>query len=130
MGLDNGIRVKGLNRNSFIGKLFQYPFRNDYGDDAEICYWRKCWNIRRAILGTFPYNGTLDAYRYAISRETVKDIRAEIQYFLDHPDEWDDSIWEFSEMKGALERDLRNLRILYLLMGVNKKLIPYFYDSY
>ena len=127
MGLDNGICVRGLKRNSLIGRLFKYPFDEDYGEAPDICYWRKCWNIRGMIFSLF---GGAEAYRSDLTRDDILFIRDEIKYMLAHPDEWHGSIWEFSEIESTLKRDSRNLLILYLLMGVKKGLQPYFYDSY
>ena len=129
MGLDNGICVRGLKRNSLIGKLFKYPFDNDYGEAPDICYWRKCWNIRREILSILQHpegDG-----RFDIARDDVLEIRDALRHYLNYPRDWDyGTIWDFSEIEGALKRDSRNLLILYLLMGVKRGLQPYFYDSY
>lgn len=130
MGLDNGICVRGLKRNSLIGRLFKYPFDEDYGEAPDICYWRKCWNIRGAIFSEIEHKNQYENYRTNLSRMDVKHIREWIKWFLANPDEWHGSIWEFSEIEDTLKRDSRNLLILYLLMGVKKGLQPYFYDSY
>ena len=42
MGLDNGIEVK---------KRKDIEFKKDIIDEyGEVCYWRKCWNIRKDII--------------------------------------------------------------------------------
>lgn len=45
MGLDNGFRVKNINRQD----IPSYSHAKRYNDD-EIIYWRKCWGLRSVVL--------------------------------------------------------------------------------
>ena len=70
MGLDNGICIK---RNEYSNKIKilskyeeSYDTRKIY--DFDICYWRKCWNVRRDIFQVINaeedsmYHFNLDIY--------------------------------------------------------------------
>ena len=49
MGLDSGLLVKSDKRvltRDMLPAGIMYPFENDYNNDIEIAYFRKCWNIR------------------------------------------------------------------------------------
>ena len=49
MGLDNGIIVK---KTELTKRLFKVKKNclDEYTDDFEIAYWRKCWNVRDNIF--------------------------------------------------------------------------------
>ena len=55
MGLDNGIIIKNKN-----------------GIEEEICYWRKCWNIRKLIFDCIDSNEML--FEYSLSLDDLVDI--------------------------------------------------------
>lgn len=55
MGLDNGIILRDVNpKDLTINKLINL---DNLGDTSvEICYWRKCWGIRNAIIEKLHLN--------------------------------------------------------------------------
>ena len=131
MGLDNGICI----RNVKPRQLRFWPFVFDDSElssdeDAQICYWRKCWNIRREILEIA--GGEDETYEYALSAKDLLAVRSAIKRYLKSPDEWDesDSIWTFEEMKLVLRRQAAALWWLALYKRLHPKKEIYFYDSY
>ena len=55
MGLDNGLRImpKTLKASRFLEKNFG-SLKDEYtANTYEFGYWRKCWNIRSAVLEAF-----------------------------------------------------------------------------
>jgi len=139
MGLDNGIAIK-MNKNiskdvEDILKYFEDPF-------GEVCYWRKCWNIRNKILESLNDKYELwDEYEYFLDEEDIQEIIKILTSF--NKENWicgnafsDGSIWEWDEIKDNLKSSLNNL---YYLLGIiktynaNNMEVPfqiYFYDSY
>ena len=143
MGLDNGIILRRLTtdksikeqiENKTLEKVYVTPsdFCIEKIDDS-LCYWRKCWNIRKAFLNVLdkPDNlGDLRGY-YLIEPEEIPAIMRNI-IKLCNKDEWEDcdSIWEFEEMQESLIIDLVNLKLLQKYLNENKDVIALFYDSY
>lgn len=137
MGLDNGILIK---RDAFTEKLrFCKKLEDEYSkmhkQDFEVCYWRKCWNIRGLIFnilikerGPLPTNDAvvlLNANNIAEIIEALKSLNAE------NWDEMGGSIWEFDEMKKKIKYQIKLLKKVKRAMkkyGDNLKI--YFYDSY
>lgn len=115
MGLDNGIVVK-----------------DRLNPENEICYWRKCWNIRSAIFDIIGRPSLEDeTYEYSLSLENVVDI----YYMLKNlkKDNWYEngsSIWEWDEIKKGIKRDIKELNRLIKAMKKNENLEVFFYDSY
>lgn len=128
MGLDNGIQVKrNLYTNSIEDlKVFEETWDKEHKWDFEICYWRKCWNIRNDIL--WVLNSRFDdQYEFQLTYEDIDNI---ISILLSYnEDNWGNSIWTFEEMVEHLQQDVENLKLLQDLMKTYN-LEVYFYDSY
>lgn len=146
MGLDNGIIIKGK---TLAGQDFVTEFFNEYDKEAssypsgarDLAYWRKCWNVRHAIL-ELPFAGQYDGQggdvRMFIS--DLPDVVGVMKYFLDES-HWiegngfiNGSIWTWTEQ-------LRNTAyviwiITRLIEEIEDKKIEdadidiFFYDSY
>ena len=129
MGLDNGIRIANKKRNDLRFWPFKYPFDKDYDGEVEVCYWRKCWGLRRDILSIV--GGIQEhAYEYKLTIDDVKSIRKLIRRILRNANLWNDSIWEFEESERGLRDDAWNLWWLKLYMKLHPDEKVFFYDSY
>ena len=128
MGLDNYITIKNKKR-SELPKLFHYPLDEDY-NGVDICYWRKCWGLRRDILTGIGQPTGGNDYEIRLSRADVLYIWRLLIDYLRNPRHWQDSIWDFSEIKKNLRRQKWNLCLLYYWMKRHPEAEVYFYDSY
>jgi hypothetical protein len=131
MGLDNGIEIKRNEKSMNIyDKLqrFESDWCKKYGYNFEVCYYRKCWNIRARIFECLT-NG-FDNSSISVTREDIPNIIAMLKSL--NADNWNDygsSIWEFEEQEPHIKRHIENLEYLYELMAEHD-LDVYFYDSY
>lgn len=134
MGLDNGISVK---RTEFTNALSWFKSLEDDWDrehryDFEVCYWRKCWNVRSIILDICEEDSPND-YRFELTLEHLIQIRDALKRF--NAKSWDDSysgsIWTWKEHKPSNRRHISRLNKLIKLKKEYGDLIEvYFYDSY
>ena len=112
MGLDNGIIIKYKN-----------------GIEEEICYWRKCWNIRKLIFDCIDSNEML--FEYSLSLDDLVDIYNALKTL--NKENWSEnggSIWEWEEIRKGLKRDIKTLNKLIKRMKKEPDLEVIFYDSY
>ena len=131
MGLDNGLCIRRNETSMSIYnkiKCFEEEWMKEYQYDFEICYWRKCWNIRALIfecIGSCDNDGEIQ-----VKREDIPNI-IEILKSLNEKNWYDygSSIWEYKEQKPHIKRQIKNLKKVYRLMG-KYDLEVYFYDSY
>ena len=131
MGLDNGIQIR---RNKVAMsiydkiKCFEQEWAKPYEYDFEICYWRKCYNIRSLIfncIGSCNNDGEIPIQREDIPKiiEILKSLNSK---------NWEDegsSIWTYEEQKPHIKQQIKNLKRVYRLMD-KYDLEVYFYDSY
>lgn len=135
MGLDNSIEVKRNAYTSSIPELRQFELEYDktHEYDFEICYWRKCWNIRSDILWIIGERFG-DQYEYALDKEDIDQIIKLLESYNadDFEDsgsciwDWDDEDYPYSE---KIQQDIEKLKVLKRLMD-KYELEVYFYDSY
>lgn len=130
MDLDNGLILhtkepvdfpKELNINDWWQSNGQYH----YG----ICYWRKCWNIRREVA--YIIEAPLDyVAKYSLDISEVKNIWRAINE-LNSKRAWEsgESIWSYNEIRDHLDRDLLRLEWLIDFMRDHECQVE-FYDSY
>ena len=127
MGLDNGIVVKAAENELVLNALA--PYRKSLSDEIEICYWRKCWNIRNEILNMLGKRFS-EEWRHELTERDVDGILIILDSYTE--ENWNDSggsIWEYAEMAESLAEQKNALMLLKRLMcdfGVS----AYFYDSY
>ena len=135
VGLDNGLCIK---RNEYTNnipelKRFEDAWDKDNEFDFEICYFRKCYNVRHMIIESIKV-----AYDNDISEpltvEHIEKIIKGLQAF--NADNWQDnggSIWDWDDEEypysAKIQSDIENLLYLKELMG-RYNLEVYFYDSY
>lgn len=129
MGLDNGVIVRGVKRTD-LPRFMRYSCDKDYHDGVEICYWRKCWCLRDWFLREAYPNWNLNQYHFQMTEREINILLKIIQYYLRHPEDWHDSIWEFNEIKPHLRRQQWNLVLLRTWMQKHPDVCVYFYDSY
>lgn len=139
MGLDNGIilRIKdNFNRNLPLDELENYN-TNLY----ELCYWRKCWNVRGIILNIISLHKGIDVedadeYSWNLSFEVLADIIEALKQEYQE-DVWaeayadGDTIWE-ADILEIYHRDLTQLeKWIELLKNEPADTFDiFFYDSY
>ena len=133
MGLDNGICIKNIPKEDIPSFVKSYT---DFDNDIEICYWRKCWNIRNDIMNRF--HGYDNEYTY-LEREDIPAIIKILESWLSES-KWteayedNDTIWEYDEYrKNDLIQQIINLKWLYEYLKdypPAEKEDFYFYDSY
>ena len=132
MGLDNGILARSQTIIPALRKYVYevYPLDEQGNIVYELCYYRKCWNIRYTILrGIINYNYREEKYEYPL---TIDHIDA-IIYMLGHfnEDNWEEaggSIWSFDDMRPCLKRDIKALKKLRKVMKKHE-IEVWFYDS-
>lgn len=113
MGLDNGIIVKN---------------KNDTKE--EICYWRRCWNIRNKIFEIIEKHSD-EEYKYSLSLDNVVDIYYMLKN-LNKKNWFDDgsSIWDWEDIKKSIKGNIKALNKLIKRMKKEPELEVIFYDSY
>lgn len=131
MGLDNYIEVKRTSYSNDVLELmcFESNWDKNCEYDFEIAYWRKCWNVRGAIIdsidGGFNDNGITP-----LTKDDVKRIIVALKAF--NEDNWDDdlgSIWTWEEQEPHMQRYIERLEYLLRLMD-KYELEVEFVDSY
>ena len=135
MGLDNSIQIKRNTSTNSIPELkqFELSYDNKHQFDFEICYWRKCYNIRNMIMDVVESGRDNDNSDILTTTDIEKIIHG-LQSFNSANWqanggsiwEWDDEEYPYSE---KIQRDIENLKNLQTLME-KYDLEVYFYDSY
>ena len=135
MGLDNGINFKILDKEVF-GELPNWirreAWEDQYGFDYEVFYWRKCWNVRNAIIG---YLGMHDnEYECTITVYDLENITNILERKIYGKDKWEDSlsIWTWEESGEFFTERLEYARkiVEWLKTKPFGSFELYFYDSY
>ena len=135
MGLDNSIEIKRNAYTNSIPELRQFELEYDkaYEYDFEICYWRKCWNIRNDILWIIGERLS-DKYEYTLDKEDIDQIIKLLEsYNADNFEDSGDCIWDWDDKEypysEKIQQDIASLKVLRQLMD-KYELEVYFYDSY
>ena len=104
---------------------------SDKGYVYDVCYWRKCWDVRSDIIKILNVGQGGGTYRIE-SVEQIFQIREALVNYLLCPEKWQDSIWSMDEMAPHLARDIMNLGWLadYMKEHKGEKIVVEFYDSY
>ena len=113
--------------------IFNADFDKELKYDFEVCYWRKCWNVRSMIMDVVEsaYN---NCDSDPLTTTDIENIIHGLQSFNSanwQEDggsiwDWDDEEYPYSE---KIQQDIENLKILRKLMD-KYDLEVYFYDSY
>ena len=143
MGLDNGIRIYVTHKAEIVANMpetiAEIVDANRWDtDEIEICYWRKCWNIRSAIIHVseqgINYNG--EGGGFDLTEDDLYSIRGELMEFLmNGEDAWNSeplnsSIWSFKEIRHHLADDIVAISWALDLMERGWVKRCEFYDSY
>ena len=132
MGLDNGIRVKGIPEEDKKKIPYYNESWGDFLEEGEIepIYWRKCWGIRNAIIKKFHFPETCGEYK--LDLEDIPVIIKILEEFCNSNnwEEYGDSIWEYDEYIHTLIEQIVNLKIFYKYWKKHPEIEVYFYDSY
>jgi hypothetical protein len=141
MGLDNGVYVKCNEYTNTIKELqqFEESWDKEHKYDFEICYWRKCYNIRSKVVKALWDKWSdechqMQVYYGQIDIHDVDNIIKVLQSFnsknwQDNGGsiwDWDDEEWPYSK---KIKQDIKNLKKLRKLMD-GYELEVYFEDSY
>ena len=142
MGLDNGILIRTKQKlsleslPSFVNiEIDEYKMADRSGGYwYEVCYWRKCWNIRNIIIDMLPSKGEEDG-TYALSKNNISQLCHTLNSYILNPYKWENdyengqTIWDSNTMLECLVHDIANLTWLKNYMN-NHKVYVEFYDSY
>lgn len=110
MGLDNGIIIRHIT-----------------GEEEDLCYWRKCWNIRALFFSVVP--SQTDEYKYIINKEELL-LFYKLLKKLNRKN-WEDSIWSWEEYKHQLRKQKRAIKKFLKKWETDDTIDEvYFYDSY
>lgn len=131
MGLDNSIEVKRTPFSTNLKELQSYAMTWDDKKqfDFEFAYWRKCWNVRAAILNCLDKE--VNNYSMPLSVAEIDRIIEALKGF--NKKNWEDmgsSIWTWQEQKPWLKKAIKNLEQLKKLMEKYPELEVVFVDSY
>lgn len=134
MGLDNGIMAENVTHPKAIDILakWHYP-RYNRENVYEICYWRKCWNVREAILDICcerspnDWERDLDISEVCAIRGYLESLNEKI---WDSESLYGGSIWEWEEHEPQNQMHIEALTDLIEAMQYDPDMRVYFYDSY
>lgn len=127
MGLDNGIKVKSITKEDRLKYGISIPY-NETDDD--ICYWRKCWNIRSVILKILHLGEEGGFYKF--DSEDIPAIIKGLYNLIVNKDEWNDNdcIWKYKDMVPTILRNILDLDRLIFYLKDHPDAEISFYDSY
>lgn len=119
MGLENLILI---NKVEELPKFAQ--------KDGVVVYWRKCWNLRDAVLDVIDPKRVYKEDRKIEAEDIPAIIRAIIPFLS--KDHWKNAqtIWEYEEMLDILLKDVENLIRLKVWMEEHPEAEVEFTDSY
>lgn len=131
MGLDNGICIRKTEQTDKIREIqrFYESWDDKHEFDPQVVYYRKCWNVRNAILAYLGKRCT-NEYEFTLRIDDIDGIIDVLKSF--NADNWYDSggsIWDWDEMKPRLQQHIKDLRALKKIMKKHD-IDVYFYDSY
>ena len=127
MGLDNGVVLR-------TNLEVDYPFKEwDWRTDKQeydICYWRKFWGFRNAVVTEF--HQTEECADIPLNAEKVGKLRCILEEFLDREFYEDnaDSIWDYEEHLIHNIECCENLAWLQNFLEEHPDEKCCFYDSY
>lgn len=130
MGLDNGITIKFTKPLKsiplFLKNISEYD-KDDSIGEYEICYWRKCWNIRREIIAALNDHNNINFKALDEIYTILTNFQSRKYWNENH-----DSIWEYDEIKHTLRTQRKRLKQLknFLKRNPDLECKIYFYDSY
>ena len=145
MGLDNGI-VLATKHKINIEELPEYVkidadnWREKYDNSGyfyyDVCYWRKCWNIRGYILDFNNLDYDDEKYEYRLEKDHLILLQRKFINYLCYMNKSEEeymdgeTIWEADVMINHLAREIVNLGWLIDFITEHPTSKVIFYDSY
>lgn len=137
MGLDNGLLIKPKTTagGNFLAENFEYcqdKYLSGIIPVYEFAYFRKCWNIRNAMI---TEGLAKNAEEYELKIADLEKVVLVMKHFLDE-NHWDpaESIWEWYIQVPAIADTIKKIRLfLEYLDGEDlddKDFSIIWYDSY
>lgn len=107
---------------------FERDWEKKYKFDFQVMYFRKCWNVRSDIFGIIGSLETPNDSRTPVRLEHIDPIINLLRSY--NKKNWENSIWEYDEIKANIKQQIKNLKKLKKIMEKYDNLTVYFYDSY
>jgi hypothetical protein len=129
MGLDNAIRLRDCYPEDIDFPWYVKPSFDGVGF-VDVCYWRKCWGIRKEIFDICQ--ASVNEYMTPISAEMIPSIMKCLEKFLkeDYWNENAESIWTYEQMFSEILQQIKNLCWLKEYLEQHPEAHCYFIDSY
>lgn len=132
MGLDNGIIIRGFSEEdaSYFVEPTSYSDSDSNKIDLEICYWRKCWHVRSAIMEVLHMSD--EEYEKKIDKEDIPALIRALMTLMSKEtwEEGGETIWTFEQYASTHLDNIINLRLLDKYMETHPDIEVVFYDSY
>lgn len=134
MGLDNGIMMRPTANQSKICALLA----SDQDGWYEVAYWRRCYNIRGAILDIIDGLEGKDgnATETTLAPQAVRAIAEMLESYCADKRKWEEdyekgeTIWSWDDVERQLNTQVKKLNLLAQLMEGGEIEEVIFYDSY
>jgi len=145
MGLDNGIvlatkhKINAEELPEYV-KIDADNWREKYDNSGyfyyDVCYWRKCWNIRGYVLNFSNLDYDDEKYEYRLEKDNLILLQHKLVNYLCYMNKWEEeymdgkTIWEADVMMNHLAREIVNLGWLIDFITEHPTSKVIFYDSY
>lgn len=135
MGLDNGIIVKGVPKEKIVDEYVIFEGEENFSS-FHLCYWRKCWNIRKLIFNCIDVDEyETDDCEFMLEKdELIKiiDVLTDFSELLEREYELyrANDIWGYDIMIRHIKGDIDALKWLVDLYDDCPNIKVIFYDSY
>ena len=109
-----------------IKKLTPLKYSNAY----ELCYWRKCWNVRGIIFDIVHPKADNDTTTM-LTADQLLEIAAALKKL--NKNTWYEgagSIWSWEEARRGIKKDIKNLKRAAKIKKKYPHTEIYFYDSW
>ena len=101
-----------------------------YIQSYDLCYWRKCWNVRDIIFDIVHPKADNDTRTY-LTAENCLEIAAALKKL--NGKTWYEgagSIWHWGEARRSIKKDIKNLKRAAKIKKKYPHTEIYFYDSW
>lgn len=130
MGLDNGIVMKYNPEVVCIGWVKKELQVFGMGFIHDLCYWRKCWNVRDIIFSIVHPKADNDTITM-LTADQLLEIAAALKKL--NKKTWYEgagSIWSWTEARRGIKKDIKNLKRAAKIKKKYPHTEIYFYDSW
>ena len=140
MGLDNGIHLitkhqLDLNdweiKPDYVAISFDEFSTKEHNDGYyyDVCYWRKCWDLRNIIIDILGCSSEGGVYEIDKPSQ-LEEIQYAIFKCLKNPEDWRQYCWSIDEIAGNFGQSIIDLAWLIDYLKKDKTAKVTFYDSY